>query len=181
MLPPGERPQITNATRFQLAYDVDAVGPSGVAEVQLWATSDGGQTWRLWGTDDDLQSPFEVVVDQPGIYGFHVVVVSRNGLAGRKPRGGDLADIWIGVDTTSPDARLTAAVYGDGANAGKLFIRWEATDLNLGDRPDHAEVRRECGRPLDGDCFRPAEQRRIRLAGGPPTPGQRLLAARGTR
>lgn len=135
MLPPGERPQITNATRFQLAYDVDAVGPSGVAEVQLWATSDGAQTWRLWGTDDDLQSPFEVVVEQPGVYGFHVVVVSRSGLAGRKPRGGDLADIWIGVDTTSPDARLTAAVYGDGANAGKLFIRWEATDLNLGDRP----------------------------------------------
>jgi hypothetical protein len=135
MLPPGERPQITNATRFHLAYDVDAVGPSGVAEVQLWATANGGQTWRLWGTDDDMQSPFEVVVNQEGIFGFHVVVVSRNGLAGRRPRSGDLADIWIGVDTTSPEARLTAAVYGEGANAGKLFIRWEATDIHLDNRP----------------------------------------------
>ena len=89
----------------------------------------------LWGTDDDMQSPFEVVVDQEGIFGFHVVVVSRNGMAGRKPRSGDLADIWIGVDTTIPDAHLTAAVYGEGANAGKLFIRWEATDLHLDDRP----------------------------------------------
>ncbi|MHB8969263.1 MAG: hypothetical protein ACYC3X_03560 [Pirellulaceae bacterium] len=135
MLPPGERPQITNVRRFNLTYDVDAVGPSGVAEVQLWATADGGQSWRLWGTDDDLQSPFEVVVDQEGIFGFHVVVVSRNGMAGRKPRSGDLADIWIGVDTTSPEAHLTAAVYGEGANAGKLFIRWEATDLHLDNRP----------------------------------------------
>jgi hypothetical protein len=135
VLPPGERPQITNATRFHLAYDVDAVGPSGVAEVQLWATANGGQTWRLWGTDDDMQSPFEVVVNQEGIFGFHVVVVSRNGLAGRRPRSGDLADIWIGVDTTSPEARLTAAVYGEGANAGKLFIRWEATDIHLDNRP----------------------------------------------
>ncbi|MHB8863800.1 MAG: hypothetical protein ACYC6N_15465 [Pirellulaceae bacterium] len=134
-LPPGERPQTTNATRFHLDYDVDSVGSAGVAEVQLWATADGGQTWRLWGTDDDMQSPFEVVVDQQGVFGFHVVVVSRNGLAGRRPRGGDLADIWIAVDTTPPEVRLTAAVYGEGANAGKLFIRWEATDLNLDNRP----------------------------------------------
>ena len=58
------------------------MGPSGVAEVQLWATADGGQTWRMWGTDDDLQSPFDVVVEEEGIFGFHVVVVGRNGLAG---------------------------------------------------------------------------------------------------
>ncbi|NLX53996.1 MAG: hypothetical protein GXY58_02665 [Planctomycetaceae bacterium] len=135
ILPPGERPQMTNATRFQLAYDVDAVGPDGVAEVQLWATPDGGQTWRMWGTDDDLQSPFDVVVDDQGIFGFHVVVVGRNGLAGRKPRTGDLADIYIGVDTQPPVARLTGAVYGTGAQAGQLLIRWEASDAYLDPRP----------------------------------------------
>lgn len=135
ILPPGERPQMTSATRFQLAYDVDAVGPAGVAEVQLWATPDGGQTWRMWGTDDDLQSPFDVVVDDQGIFGFHVVVVGRNGLAGRKPRTGDLADIYIGVDTQRPAARLTGAVYGEGAQAGQLLIRWEASDAYLDPRP----------------------------------------------
>jgi hypothetical protein len=135
MLPPGERPQMTSATRFQLSYDVDAVGPSGVAEVQLWATADGGQTWRLWGTDDDLRSPFDVVVEEEGIFGFHVVVVGRNGLAGRKPRTGDLADIFVGVDTKSPVAKLTAAAYGDGNQAGKLLIRWEASDTYMDARP----------------------------------------------
>jgi hypothetical protein len=135
MLPAGERPQMTRATHFQLAYDVDAVGPSGVAEVQLWATADGGQTWRMWGTDDDLRSPFDVVVEDEGVFGFHVVVVGRNGLAGRKPRSGDLADIYIGVDTKSPAAKLTAAAYGDGEQAGKLLIRWEASDAYLDPRP----------------------------------------------
>jgi hypothetical protein len=135
MLPPGERPQMTRATRFQLHYDVDAVGPSGVDEVQLWATADGGQTWRPWGTDDDLKSPFDVVVEEEGIFGFHVVVIGRNGLAGRKPRTGDLADMYVGVDTKKPLAKLTAAAYGEGDQAGKLLIRWEASDAYLDPRP----------------------------------------------
>lgn len=135
ILPTGEHAEMTNSTRFQLEYDVDAVGPSGVAEVQLWATDDGGQTWRLWGTDDDGTSPMDVAIDEEGIYGFHVVVVSRNGLSGRKPRAGDLADIWVGVDTTPPDARLLSATYGEGADAGKLLVRWDASDAALDLRP----------------------------------------------
>ena len=134
-LPPGEHPQMTKSTRFHLAYDVDAVGPSGVAEVQLWATGDGGQTWRLWGTDDDLQSPFDVAVDEEGIFGFHVVVVGKNGMAGRRPRSGDLADIWVGVDTTAPHASLTSATYGEGHDTGKLLIRWEISDAHPDPRP----------------------------------------------
>ncbi len=135
LLPPGERPQMTNSTRFRLEYDVDAVGPSGVAEVQLWATADGGHTWRLWGTDEDLQSPFDVIVEEEGVFGFHVVVVGRNGMSGRRPRTGDLADIWVGVDTTPPTAELTSATYGDGANTGKLLISWRAADRYLDPRP----------------------------------------------
>ncbi len=134
MLPPGERPQMTSSPRFRLDYDVDAVGPSGVAEVQLWATPDGGRTWRLWGTDEDLQSPFDVAVQEEGIFGFHVVVVGRNGMAGRKPRSGDLADVWVGVDTTAPTARLTSATYGTGSQTGKLVIQWQAADALLDPR-----------------------------------------------
>ena len=135
MLPPGERPQMTNSPRFHLEYDVDAVGPAGVAEVQLWATADAGHTWRLWGTDEDLQSPFDVAVEEEGIFGFHVVVVGKNGMSGRRPRTGDLADIWVGVDTTVPTADLIAATYGEGAETGKLLIRWRAADENLDPRP----------------------------------------------
>ncbi len=134
-LPPGARPQMTNSPRFQLDYDIDAVGPSGVAEVQLWATEDGGQTWRLWGTDDDRQSPFDVQVEREGILGFRVVIIGRNGLAGPKPRSGDPADIWVGVDKTSPVAQLVSATYGEGTRAGRLIIRWSAEDLNLERRP----------------------------------------------
>ena len=36
---------------------------------------------------------------------------------------------------TRPTAKLTGAVYGQGAAAGKLDIRWQADDSNLGGRP----------------------------------------------
>ena len=134
-LPPGERPQMTNSRRFQLEYDVAAIGPSGIAEVQLWATPDAGRTWRLWGTDKDLRSPFDVSVEKDGIFGFRVVVVGNNGMSGRRPRSGDPADVWIGIDGESPRAKLTGAVYGEGSNAGKLMIRWQASDPHLGPRP----------------------------------------------
>ncbi len=135
MLPAGEHPQMTNSSRFRLQYDVDAVGPSGVAEVQLWATADAGRTWRLWGTDDDLRSPFDVAIDEQGIFGFHVVIVGKNGMSGRRPRTGDLADIWVGVDTTPPTAKLASAVYGKGPDTGKLLIQWQAADQYLDPRP----------------------------------------------
>ncbi len=134
-LPGGERPRMTNAKKFELEYDVSSVGPQGVAQVELWITRDGGQTWQAWATDPDRQSPMEVSLDQEGVYGFRVVVTGRNGLSGPIPTSGESADVWIGVDTTAPTARLTGAQYGAGKQAGQLDIRWEADDAMLAARP----------------------------------------------
>jgi hypothetical protein len=134
-LPMGEQPRMTDATHFRLDYSVESVGASGVAEVQLWASGDGGETWQMWGVDEDLQSPFEVEVEEEGVYGFRVVIVSRSGLSGRPPVAGDPADIWVGVDTTKPEAELISATYGQGPQAGKMVLRWRAEDAFLGPRP----------------------------------------------
>lgn len=133
-LPPGERARMTNSLHFQLDYELDSVGPEGVDEVQLWGSKDFGQTWVRWSLDDDLRSPLEVQVESEGIYGFRVVIVGRNGLATPAPHQGDLADIWVGVDTTQPNARITSAAYGEGSHAGELDIRWEIIDESIGDR-----------------------------------------------
>ncbi|MCA9119676.1 MAG: hypothetical protein H6822_34190 [Planctomycetaceae bacterium] len=133
-LPPGERARMTNSLHFQLDYELDSVGPEGVDEVQLWGSKDFGQTWVRWSLDDDLRSPLEVHVESEGIYGFRVVIVGRNGLATPAPHQGDLADIWVGVDTTRPIARISSAAYGDGVHAGELDIRWEIIDESIGER-----------------------------------------------
>jgi hypothetical protein len=133
-LPPGERARMTNSLHFQLDYELDSVGPEGVDEVQLWGSTDFGQSWIRWSLDEDLRSPLDVKVQREGIYGFRVVIVGRNGLATPAPHTGDLADIWVGVDTTRPAARITSAIYGEGVHAGELDIRWEVIDESLGDR-----------------------------------------------
>lgn len=134
-IPAGTQPRLTNTKHFSLDYDVESVGPEGVAEVELWGTSDGGQTWLKWGSDPDRESPMEVEVANEATYGFRVVILGKNGLEGNKPQSGDDADIWISIDATQPAARITAAAYGSGENAGKLDIRWDAADANLGERP----------------------------------------------
>lgn len=134
-IPAGDRTRLTKTRKFHLNYDVDIVGPEGVAEVELWGTSDGGKTWAKWGADIDRTSPMEVEVSREAAYGFRIVVVGKNGLVGNRPASGDEADIWIEIDATAPTVRITSAAYGTGEHAGELDIRWEAGDQHLGPRP----------------------------------------------
>lgn len=133
--PSGERPQMTNKRDFKLAYDVKSVGPSGLAKVSLWSTNDNGATWSLFSTDEDRQSPIDVTVADDGVYGFIIVLEAGNGLANAPPTAGDMADVWIGVDTAKPLGEITSAPYGTGDYAGHLTIQYQAEDALLADRP----------------------------------------------
>lgn len=134
-LPPGEHALLTNRRQFRLTYEIDAVRPEAVDEVELWMTKDGGNRWEMWATDPDRQSPFPVDIPDEGIYGFRIVVTSTEGFSGRAPQAGDLADIWVDVDLTRPQAVIKAAPLGQGPQAGKLIIQWQATDRKLATRP----------------------------------------------
>lgn len=127
--------QQVNSRRFNLNYSVDAIDPSGVDRVVLWMTRDGGQSWKSWATDPDSSSPFQVEVDEPGVYGFRIVVHSRDGLTGLAPKRGDKADMGIVVDTEAPFAQITSVPYGRENEAGRLIINWKAQDPQLTMRP----------------------------------------------
>jgi len=134
-LPPGETPRMVKTRAFELEYHVESIGPSGIGRVELWGTRDGGRTWSSFGCDDDKQSPMLVTVNEPGLYGFRVVVTSGAGLGGEEPQSGDAPDLWIGVDQAKPHARIVSTEQGTGDKAGQLIIRWEASDELLSDRP----------------------------------------------
>ena len=134
-LPPGERPHMTRTKSFNLDFSIDAVGPAGLEKVEFWVTRNGGRDWQLWDTDRAGKSPHRVDVENEGLYGFRIVIVGKNGLASPTPRPGDLADLWVGVDTTPPSAALVSASYGTDEHAGQLDIRWNANDANLAARP----------------------------------------------
>jgi len=135
LLPPGVRPHFVNKREFEMVYDVEEVGSSGVARVELWATRDGGRHWESFGEDDDCQSPMLVEVDDEGTYGFRVIIENGAGRRGLAPKPGDLPDVWVGVDLTRPRAKLISAEQGAGEEAGDLLITWDAVDERLAVRP----------------------------------------------
>jgi hypothetical protein len=134
-LPPGEQLRMVNSRTFDLEYEVDAIGRSGIAKVELWATRDGGRTWSSMGVDADNRSPLRTTVESEGVYGYRITVQSGSGLGGRPPQPGDLPEVWIGVDLTPPTARLVSAEAGAGDRAGEIIIRYEANDAMLAARP----------------------------------------------
>ncbi len=133
--PAGVQPHMLNVRAFEVEYDVSAVGPWGIGRVELWGTSDGGQTWKSFGVDEDKKSPISVTLSQEGLYGFRVAVQSTAGLGGEAPRPGDPPQIWVGADWTKPQGRIVEARQGLGEAAAQLSIEWEASDGQLAERP----------------------------------------------
>lgn len=127
--------QIISTKRFRLNYDINAIDPSGVGKVDLYMTQNQGRSWKLWGQDPDNQSPFPVEVQDQGLFGFRVVVHSKDGLVGVGPSSGDDADMWVRVDTQTPLAQITSVPYGRGNEAGRLVINYRVSDDFLTLRP----------------------------------------------
>jgi hypothetical protein len=134
-LPPGEHPRMVNSRLFELEYDIESVGPSGIGKVELWDTRDGGRTWQSYMVDNEHHCPLPVTVEEEGIYGFRVVVTNGAGIGGQPPKNGDLPDIWVGVDLTKPSARILSAQQGTGGDSNNLIITWEASDRMPAARP----------------------------------------------
>ena len=130
-----DKPYYSNSRAFSLDYEVDTQAASPVASVELWGTADGGRVWERWGTDPDGVSPFDIKVETEGLFGFRMVIVGANGLAGNRPSNGDNADAWIHVDTEKPTARISSALYGKGTESSSLVVEYLAKDAYFGERP----------------------------------------------
>jgi hypothetical protein len=86
-----------NSSTFELAYDLGAMSPDQVARVDFWGTSDRGQTWTHYGSDDDRRSPFPLAVPAYGRYGFRIAVQPIGSPGQPPPRPGDPPHMWIDV------------------------------------------------------------------------------------
>jgi hypothetical protein len=129
------RKRVVDSKRFQIGYNLEDVGPSGISSVDLYITEDNGATWYHYGSDDDNQSPVFVEVPCEGTYGFALGVRSGAGLSSEPPQKGDLPAIVVVVDQTAPELELLPVQQGLGKNVNKLLITWKCADDNLADRP----------------------------------------------
>jgi len=110
---------------FEIAYDVTTAGTFGVTRVELWATPDGGQSWKRIAVDNDNRSPVLGTVSQEGDYGLKVVVETAGGLEAIRPRPGDAPDMRVRIDTTPPQVKLTGIEQGTQHLASHLIVQWQ--------------------------------------------------------
>ncbi|WP_146532281.1 hypothetical protein [Rubripirellula reticaptiva] len=125
----------SDGLRFSLAYELEAVGSQGVEAIELYGSVDEGRSWKLWGSDPDRTSPFDIETREEGVFGYRIVVVGNNGLASPRPLPGESPDIVVVVDKQAPEVRITGARYGEGDRIGALVILYECSDPNLMARP----------------------------------------------
>ncbi len=134
------RAQFINYFAFDMNYEVESHGPSGISRVDLWVTRDDGKTWLKWSQHDGKAANLRVNLNVPanpqpeGTYGFRVVPVSGAGLSEREPATGDAPELRVVVDVTPPQLDLFPP-SSDSTNPDTLVIQWKAIDKNFGDDP----------------------------------------------
>ncbi len=134
------RAQFINYYSFDMSYEVESRGPSGISRLDVWATRDDGRTWLKWSQHDGKAQTVRVKLDVPGnpmpegAYGFRVVPVSGAGLSERAPVNGDAPDLRVVLDVTPPALDLYAPT-GDPSSLDTLVIKWKAADKNFGEDP----------------------------------------------
>jgi len=130
--------QIVNNRVFDIAYEVQDVGPSGVSAVQLFVTENNGQEWFRYGDDGDMRSPFQVDTRGEGTFGFEVRVRNGLGFSDPPPQPGDLPSIVVTVDQTPPATELAPPkVVASGQ--GHIRLEWRVADSNLSSTPVRLE------------------------------------------
>jgi hypothetical protein len=140
-LPPAKH---VNIKEVDLEYELTRTGPSGIGSVDLWWTTDDGQTWEKAPNPEvkdfvkeGLQPRYQrtvALLEGDRVYGFSLVVKSRAGLGKAPPRPGDMPEVRIELDTTPPVAKLFSPRQ-DPAKKDNLILSWQVSDKNLSDKP----------------------------------------------
>lgn len=126
--------KLVNSKKISLNYKLEDVGPSGVSVIELWFTTDG-RSWNKYplakSDNQKIPNPLTFDVSTEGVYGFTLLAKSGVGLGVQAPQIGDEPQVWIEVDLTKPHVKVQKVIVGKGADKGKLFLQWFASDKNL--------------------------------------------------
>jgi hypothetical protein len=135
-MPPPEASNVIHvkSRTFQLKFDLDNRGPSGVQRVEVWKIRPGG-SWQKCREHGDGASPIQLTVDLSGRWGFRLIPRNGVGLAERDPQPGDPPDIWVEVDDKRPDVKVTKVTVTPSSDGGYLTVYWMANDTFLRANP----------------------------------------------
>jgi hypothetical protein len=128
--------QVINVARFDLAYEVEQKGPSGISKVEIWVTRDDGRTWQKWSSTEKTDGTVTVDLatkNNPqveGIYGIKIVLQSGAGLSSGPPVSGEAPEMRVDVDLTPPVVTIYEPLP-DPNQKDTMVLRWQANDRNM--------------------------------------------------
>jgi tetratricopeptide (TPR) repeat protein len=129
-----ENPDIlySNRRALRISYEVRDVTlslPGSQFESWLYYTTTSGLDWRLYGPDEDQQSPVPFVAEADGLYGFKVISADIAGQKEAAPDAGTMPDILVRIDTQAPKISLLSPQPYDLWETGTLrTLRWDSRD-----------------------------------------------------
>ena len=123
--------RLVNTKQIKLNFEVKDVGPSGLANVELWFTQNC-RDWKKYDAGTSSKA-YVVEVDEEGMYGFTLVARSGLGLSKDAPVSGDQPQVWTIVDLTPPEVQVTEVTPN--ADAKQVLIAWKASDKNFSRTP----------------------------------------------
>lgn len=127
--------QVINVARFDVAYDIEQKGPSGVSKAEVWVTRDDGRTWQRLSTTEKTDGPITVDLagkgsqQVEGIYGIKIVLLSGAGLSNGPPAPGEAPDLRVDVDLTPPVVKMYEPI-ADPNQKDTMILRWLANDVH---------------------------------------------------
>jgi hypothetical protein len=124
---PLPAPIATRQTLFAIPFKVDK-GLSHASEpvqVQLYVSSDLGDTWRMYQQVPPGRGRFLFQANGDGEYWFLIRTLDRAGQV--RPRQGNQPGLRVVVDTNPPELKLDAFR----GNGGQITARWQVADQNL--------------------------------------------------
>ncbi len=106
----------SNTREFNLDFVLEQDAAKAVG-IELWATTDSGQTWSPWGISDSPEGPIQVEVVEDGNFGFYLSPIVRSQTKPAPPVPGQEPTIWVVVDTTNPNPKITNAELQEGTES----------------------------------------------------------------
>lgn len=122
-----EGPATAREIPVRLEWSGGDAGGAGLKRVSLYITRDGGRTWKRYGDDEDLRSPF-LFQDLDGVYGLRLVGEDRMGNAPPAPVPGTPPAATLILDRTPPEVKLLSPQAGGYLGGVPLDVRWSARD-----------------------------------------------------
>jgi hypothetical protein len=130
--PPAVAAHESYSSKRFVEIPVDRSRLSGKKGLELWVSSDAGQTWVNHGEIDAARPGAAFLAPRDGRYGFLLIPVGDDGRRDVTPKPGDAAEKTVIVDTLAPVVEVLSPNGGEiFGSAHSTVIQWAAADANL--------------------------------------------------